>query len=222
MAQDVCHVVRSQLPHYSPTRMSGTFNHLVQSLTDKNLSAEQFSKRLELVPYAYCSKNNCIDKIKKIRKKYNRIAFNDLHRANNVIDQLTETKMGNCGENASVSAIVLKMNGINAVQAKLLLNNSSIDHEVCVFNRDNSKFNGRVNKNTIVVDSWLGIADFANNMFLKYKNLFYNFLNIGMPEKISKFSFGKIKQFNLSSKSIKLLKEDHPEFILKGNYSSKK
>ena len=57
-------------------------------------------------------------------------------------------------------------------------------HTVCAFNRDGSVCNQIENNNTIIVDSWCGMVDFANNMIHNYKNMFQEHFKIPKNKKI--------------------------------------
>ena len=105
-------------------------------------------------------------------------------------------------ETAGAAEIALKMNGVkNSYTANLSYNGNMLDHSVCVFNKDGSEFTGVVNNKTIIVDPWAGFADFANNAFVRYKNMFATHLGISGEGKF-KIEIPKefSKMFNLKEK----------------------
>lgn len=183
-AQWVSHMVNSAYPHISTSRLSADIK-VCQNNCVKPSEKDKFNKILDW-------KKKIRAKLKESRKEWHNISKNDYRLINNVINQLRYDKLGNCGEDAYLAETILKINGVdNACTAGLKFNGKPIDHCVCVFNKDGSKFKGRVSKNTIIIDPWFyGAADFASNMFLKYKNIGKKFF----PEinDSSKFSFRDI------------------------------
>ena len=128
------------------------------------------------------------------------------------IKQLAETHLANCHEMARATASILKMNGVeNAVVVPLKFPNPSVNHTVCVFNRDGSKFENVINNKTIIVDAWSGIVDFYNNAINKYKTIFNDFFKIDD----SKITVKHIEENPLSAEDIKLLKAQFSQFIQK-------
>ena len=79
----------------------------------------------------------------------------------------------NCAEEAIRTKIALEARGIKNVSVVNLTNGA--DHAFCVFNRDGSvftPFDGIINNQTVIVDTWLGKAGMANQMMKEYKTLF--------------------------------------------------
>ena len=79
-----------------------------------------------------------------------------------------------------------------------------------MFNKDGSEFTGVVNNKTIIVDPWAGFADFANNAFVRYKNMFATHLGISGE---GKFKIEIPRQYNLSEKNMEKIKEAYPELL---------
>ncbi len=212
-AQWVCHVVNTAYPHVSTTR----FNAPMLKIKQKN--PELYNEFLNQNPFHFSAPFNfkelkliamfdwqkrLIDKLNRVRKEWQYGCKTDSRRVNNLIGQLKYNKIGNCGEDAMLAEAILKLNGVdNACTAGLNVNNLNIDHSVCVFNRDGSMFDGKVTKNTIVIDPWLGTADFASNMFLKYKNLCKQYFS-NLKDN-SKISFRDIKSLDIPGEEALLL-----------------
>lgn len=220
-AQWVCHAVNSIYPHVSTTKFSAYLYKLKMQNPDvysRFLNKEPFFivdiKSLKELWLArmFDWQQKMVNKINKIRKEWLELSQNDYGCINNLIAQLKYEKMGNCGEDAMLAQAILKMNGIdNVYTAALKVKNTEIDHSVCVFNRDGSPLNGKVSKKTIIIDPWLGTADFASNMFLKYKNLCKNyFFRI---KDNSKIQLCNIKGSNISGEELLLLSLKHDEFL---------
>lgn len=223
-AQWVCHVVNTAFPHVSSTRLSAPMYKLKSE--NENLYNRFVSKNIlgVYIPYNYDElkllslfkwQKRLVDKLNSVRKDWQTGIHKSSKLVDNVINQLKFDKLGNCGEDALLSEAILKINGVkNSYTANLITDNSKIDHSVCVFNRDGSKFDGKVTKNTIIIDPWIGAADFAQNMFLKYKSLANKyFFNI---DDKSKLGLTNIKSLKLSGKDTFLLALKHGKLVYPG------
>ena len=107
----------------------------------------------------------------------------------------------------------MKLNNIhNATCATLFKKKNSfceeIDHAVCIFNRDGSLYNGKISKNTIIVDPWIGKVGFAQTVFkasgkLVIDGAVYDAISEGeYIEKDSKVKVVAIKNNNIIVKKI--------------------
>lgn len=242
-AQWVCHKINSELPHYSTTKFTPAYKKLIKDklfinnpYLDKNklkpksmddiyyiimmltkiplnqaqLQSNTIKKNLDLLNYS----KNLINKIGDARtiseQKFG------LKTVSSITYQLNKFKIGNCYEDAKMAELILTLNGIsNACTARLSTSSSKfIDHVICLFNKDGTPFDGNINKSTIIIDNWASKVDYAHNMNAFYKNMFNNYyFNISQDDKIKYIKFDK---FKLSSKKIKKLKKEYPQFIFNG------
>ncbi len=204
-AQWVARNVRS-FPHISTTRISAKMWDLQEqnwNLYDRFVSKKPFEHfvpqnehELKIVKL-FAWHKRIINRIAKAREEWGIGGKDDYRRVTNVMGQLKYNKIGNCGEDAFLSAAIVKMNGVkNVCTAKMKVDGSPIDHVVCVYNADDSIFNGKVKKDTIIIDSWIDQADFASNMFVKYRNLCQKFF-FDLKSK-SKISFREITPIELT------------------------
>ena len=125
---------------------------------------------------------------------------------------LEKYKLGNCQETAILAELILKINGIKNAQTVILKaenENVTLDHEICVFNRDGSAFS-KINRDTIVVDPWIDKADFAANMIEYYKNQCKFLFRIPEGQKIN---FLPYKHNNLTKKDITQFCIKYPKFL---------
>lgn len=150
--------------------------------------------------------------IGNIRKLLDNKAYPEILKT---LIMLQKYKVGNCLESATTAELILKVNGIKNGKTAILFhgtNNRNLDHAVCVFNRDGSLFDGQITKNTIIIDPWIGKADFAHNMFAHYKNMFKAHLNITDNTQIR---LEPSERVFLNAEEIKILKTKYPNFIFK-------
>lgn len=225
-AYKVCHVINHNLPHISYTKIAPMFKKLkfnapdcYSKFADSNpifpliLSNAQEKKLFGIFSF----ERNLIQKIQAIRdyrSSYSICTYNsDFIRLKSIISQLKYAKVGNCHEDANISGLIMRMNGYdNVYTANLKRGKYNLDHCVCIFNRDGSEFKGKLNRDTIVIDAWSGMCDFAGNMFKKYENTFANHFFI--PEQ-GNFCFDNVHKLKLSDIELEELKRMHPEFLLK-------
>lgn len=204
-AQWVCRKVRS-FPHISTTRISAKMWDLKEqnwNLYDRFTSTKPFehffpkNEHEFKITKLFAWQKRIIKRITYAREDWRVGAKDDYRKVSNIMGQLKYDKIGNCGEDAFLSAAITKINGVNNVcTAKMKIDNSPIDHIVCVFNADDSVFNGKIKKDTIIIDSWINQADFASNMFVKYKNLCQKFFFNLKPN--SEIGFREITPIKLS------------------------
>jgi len=129
-----------------------------------------------------------------------------------VLNMLEHYKLGNCYEDAKTAELILQMNNIkNTRTAFLLKNGHVIDHCICLFNKDGTKFDSKLKKgNTIIIDPWSQKADFVENMELFYKNLMKEHFNIQQHETLS---VKPILEFTLNNQKLYELRQRFPQFI---------
>ena len=213
-AQWVCQKVRS-FPHISTTHIAPS----VEELADKNI--ELYDRFMDKKPFEhfvantpkeaklvriFSWRNQLVDRITRARDEWYVGTKDNYKRVVNILNQFKYDRLGNCGEDAYLATAILKLNGIdNAYVAKIEVDNYWIDHVICVFNRDGSVFDGKSLKNTIIIDPWVGDADFAQNMFLKYKGQYKKFM-CGIKSD-SEIKLSKSDYVLFSQKELKVLQE---------------
>ena len=217
-AQWVCKTAKSVYPHLSTTWIAGKIFKYQENnpeLYDRFINKKSFEHII--------AKNNNEQNLlnlftwhKYLVQKINILRDTQLKNAqgkiNHIIEQVKHHKLGNCGEDAIIAETILKLNGVkNACTSSLKIDGALVDHSVCVFNKDGSEFNGKVSKDTIIIDPWFGDADFASNMFVKYKNLANDYFFRLHPR--AKISLTNIKSHKLSGADKIVLSLNHEKFL---------
>ena len=195
-AQWVCHKVKSEFPHLSSTKITPSIDRLEDKFpqaADKFMYYNPQAGRF--ISFDSPQEKRVISILHWFRMFIRDLNAQRMFRAANntdfgsmyaIISQLKFAKVGNCFENA--------------------------DHVVCLFNKDGSDFTGNVNKNTIIVDSWLGDADFADNMLGKYRSIYKDYLFV---PKDGKLSIERIEKLNLNEAEYQEFKDDFPQLLKK-------
>ena len=236
-AQWVCHTVNTVFPHTSSTRFFPQFKKFVMSQKEYVPTASEIDSMEKILDALYFVR----DKIKLEKLKFNpskanvklyekissyikniasigysrmRYEYNEKHGASYILGMLSKAKMGNCYEDAKAAELVLLMNGIkNACTASLEARFAGkINHNLCVFNLDGSKFNGVINKNTIVIDPWVQKADYADVMLKYYRNMCQKFFKIPNDKKLDITPTSKLE---ITQEEIEKIKKDFPKLIYK-------
>ncbi len=225
----VCQKINQNLPHISTTRL----NRLVDNVSLKNpkilneyyqLGSYDYSAALRALQARSSSKDSkvlgilswfnksALPNMNSAREAYSFPGLTNLERLEFNIRQLTNRRLGNCQENAVAATTILKMNGVkNACVASLKHDDAYIDHVVSVFNKDGSLFDGNIiNNKTIIIDSWLGIVDYANNYFAKYRPLLSEFMYI---PKDGKLSLHRVNHLNIDESEVFLAREKFANLV---------
>ncbi len=216
-AQWVCQKVRS-FPHISSTYWGAHLEKLEEQnpeIYNRFINQSSINRYIPKDPNAlkivkiFSWHKNLVRKINRARDEWNIGGENSYRKVNNILGQFKYEKLGNCGEDAYLAASILRMNGVeNACVTRMKIDSNWQDHVVCLFNKDGSSFDGKNLKKAIVIDPWLGIADFASNMSVKYKNLFQEmFCSL---KSNSDISFQKIDKVDFSEQELQLLKLKYP------------
>lgn len=168
--------------------------------------SKESKKNLEIL----AKSKELIRSVGKYRKKYKNMSMSLLAKT---LMMLEQNKIGNCLEDAILAELICKMNGIHNATLATLLNGSlekQLDHSVCVFNKDGSKFSGLITNNTIIIDPWTEKADFAKNMIPFYKNTMTESFNVNSDTNITLYP---VETIFLTEKEMKFLKEKYKCFI---------
>ena len=151
------HIMRNgnnQFPHISPYRVCMRHQH-------KNLPQHFFE---------------WMDKIGAVvdenRQKVS--SYNYVNVIKNELENVKESKLGNCGENSAITLAALIANGVKNFKVGLLLfdiitkekgkekilakRTYNTTHEMVVLNSTKEEYLDNKNKNAIILDSWMGFC----------------------------------------------------------------
>lgn len=221
-AQWVCHSINANFPHLSTTRIAPFIDKLEDKFPEVHDKFVSTNRLVGKLPQITNNKEKKIFQIFSWIKRLTRTLnlrreercplIGDYAKMSDVLSQFKYTKLANCGENAKLSALIMKLNGHkNVYTASIKVGNKHIDHVVCFFNKDGSKFDGTIKNNkTIMIDSWLNEADFANNMLIRYRNIYKDFMFI---PKDGKLSFRDIKSLDLTQEELAQLASEFPQLV---------
>lgn len=137
------------------------------------------------------------------------------------VENMKKYKNINCGDYTKLTQLMLKSNNIEAVNANIMTQKlRGLDHAVLLVNTPKNGFgiyykNSDL-KNIIVIDPWLGFADFANNAVVRYNSEFAKFL--GLENKYEKLFFDTYANPEISSKTVEFIQKAFPKLIQKKGF----
>lgn len=232
-AEWVSHIVNSTFPHFSATKHKPIFISYVekdQTFIRKLKSLQDTIDRIELNPHIkrYNSYKNPFEKILDFFY-YHTLSAQNLRCAcfENILEDLVpkpleminymkNEKIGNCMEDAVLTNIVLKLNGIkNATRIHLsnIINKNEeiIDHVVCIINPPNVPLKeGKLHPKAIIIDAWCGKSDFASNMLTYYRNLKDKHFHVN---KLKDVVYKPVSDDGLTPEILEKIKSEYPQLI---------
>ncbi len=214
-ADEICRRVHQEFPVYSNTKLE-RFNN-----ADKKHDCFNFI-------------NYVSSQIRELRNYYS-ISNEPSVNVFKMLPGLKKTRVGNCYEQASATCVALELNDYKNVGTHYLYaynpktkNIKDLDHVVSVVNIKTSNnyeyWNGidtvvtkhliKPNKDAIILDTWGGITDYANQAFVKYKS---NKYISDQLEEGDKLMLLPQYQLNLSGTEKKHLAALYPKLLLNEN-----
>lgn len=196
-ADKICRMVNREFPSISPS--------MVVSKASVNLNVKGFylGKRLQ---------KNLENNIRNIQWK---LRGYGVEYYKTVLDAIKENKLANCVEKARIANLIAQVSGYKSRIASLIAQKKGgvpedIDHAVVVLTNSKTIFDKIDDlKRIIVIDPWLGIADYGSNIALRYKNQYSKILDISKDSKIY-LNYG----IGISESETKALREAFPQFII--------
>ena len=138
-------------------------------------------------------------------------------KCSDLIDQIKNLKVGNCGECSFLAKVFAECNGLkNIYRADLYCGDEDIDHSVLFID----------DKKPYIIDPWLGFADYVPKAFERYVGEYFNFIfdeeEDDVEQYLLNFKKNAISVYNFShgkfSKGlITKLTNKYPELLLKGD-----
>ena len=220
-AQLVCRKVNSTYPHISVSKIRSNIHDLGVRYgvlnKEQKVSSLSFLQPNSMHNKAFRKLYNfgmrVSEKFFYIRKAWGTSQTFDALTVDKVLWLFKRHKMGNCGEEAFAAAALLRQRGYKNVYAvPITKNRERVDHAVCIYNFDDSPFKNKITNKTIIIDPWIGKADFAHNIFREYKNLYSSVWNISENDKLGT-SIRLIHKLDLDDMDIFCLGQKYPEFF---------
>ena len=136
------------------------------------------------------------------------------------VENMKKYKNINCADYTKLAELILAANGIKAVKAKIMTGHlKNLDHAVLIVNPSAKNFIAYKNQDLqkiIVIDPWLGFADYGSNAIVRYNSEFAQ--QLGLNDKFEKLVFASDHNPEISSKTVDYIREKFPQFLQKSGF----
>lgn len=137
------------------------------------------------------------------------------------LQNMKKYKNINCADYTKLAQLVLKANNVDAVNATIMTHGlKSLDHAVLIVKPHLEKYTifykNKDLKNLIIIDPWLGFADYGHNAVVRYNSEFSRYLGLG--EKYEQLGFVTRPNPEISPKTLEYIRETFPQFIQKKGF----
>ncbi len=206
-AEKFCRLVSEEFPVMSSTRYAEFTN------AEKTQRIKECIERLHEKDY------------KEIRIPFDQARSQKGHKEAilTLIKKIKEHKIANCADFAKLCSVICHMNGVEVIQPELYLVTKSgaitgeiVDHAVLMIKSTKMPFLEKLKnlKDTLIIDPWLGFADFAPNVERKFKGEYSKFFKIRDEYDIALTPYAP-QGIKFDKKTISALRKEYPQFILK-------
>ncbi len=176
-AEKICRLLNSEFPSISSTQIS-EFN-TTKSTPKFQLFAQNIEKRI-------------INFVREPSWK-DFMKFGDDKFYITFVDKIKKYKVANCSDRSKLYYLLAKINGLNSQKAEMILATSdgklgsAIDHAIQIFpiNGQEIKF-GKLSKmkDVLIIDPWLGFAEFAPKYEQRIKTDYHQFFQISDDQSV--------------------------------------
>ena len=204
-ADQICRMVNTQFPAISTSRLA---KRVESSSKYKKFYSKSFDLSHEIYP--------------RVRDKLALIKNDIIARYTKLVELVRKERLANCDEYTRLASLVCAANNMDSQPLVVkYISYDTLDLKPCnhvalaLVPKGDIKTIARMTcmKDVIVIDPWLGIADYAPNIAQKYKNMFPQYLNMKTDGEfvIVPNEFKK----TLHKEHFEEIREKFPEFVLK-------
>lgn len=206
-AEKVCRIINSEFPSLSSTKISEFYN------TKTNPYFQQYTHKIE---------NRIETKVRRPLWLSYRGEGSELPFYQTLVEKIKDIKAANCGDLSKLCRLICNMNGIPSHKAEMLIEKKdgqfggSIDHAIQILplKKESIAFKPFAKlKDVLIIDPWLGFAEFApkaEEKFLKEYNQFFNL------EDGSRIILDNYKDYEptVTDQVIRYFRQHFPQFII--------
>lgn len=206
-------VLLEQTPAINKRRSPKTMLEKVEDFVHYLFLSKENKKKFKIKKHIYDKIYQLIELRKNCLKKEN---LKKDSPTMEMLSYLEKEKIGNCLEDAMLSEIVLKLNGVKNVSRIHMYNlvngkEKTIDHSVCLINPPNVPIEkGYFHPKSIIVDAWSGKCDFAENMLRDYRNTRGKFFRVKGNKKTI---YEPAKEIPISNEDLEKIINKYPQLI---------
>lgn len=204
--EKVCRIINSEFPAISSTKISEF--HCAENNPTFQTFANNVCRRIrELIR-------------NPIWKGYKEGEEKDFYL--NLVNGIKQHKIANCADFSKLCNLICNINGIESKKAEMFLVKPDgrigemIDHAIHVISTSGKDIKmDKLNKlnNVVVIDPWLGFADYAPRAESRFKSDFHNFFKIpdGYSIMLNPYT---TKEPKITDKVTAFFRENFPQFII--------
>ena len=225
-ADKICRMVNTEFPSISSSSIIPRCSKTIQDKTRRFGEKLSRIENGEMPDERYNKKYYLFMRIDNNLRKFVREPFFE------TIDTIEENKVltkavkkyhfANCAELTRLANLICAVNGIKAQPVEMVACDSNdrvvsfIDHVALAVplkekNLEWSKMSKL--KDVIIIDPWLGLADFAQNVAMQYQNMFRKHLKLGTFEQVGINPQALVKP--ISERDFDTLKKEFPNLVFK-------
>ena len=203
-ADRICRMVNTEFASISSSKLSVKIN--------SNKEYDKFYRYVRDLGYKIYN---------KVRDKVALYKNDIFDRYKKMVELVKKERLANCDELTSLAGLICAANGIKSqplIVHKIendTLNKKSCGHVALALTKNGDiKKDVRMSdmKDVIIIDPWLGIADYAPNVAQEYKNLFPQYLNLKDNDEVIMVPANF--KFVFKEEDFARAKEEFPDFVI--------
>ena len=139
------------------------------------------------------------------------------------IQNIKKYHLANCADFAKLCSIICQANGVKVTQPRMFAGSSGgelgklVDHAVLMVQPKNNFIAKKMSelKDVIIIDPWLGFADFANNVERRFMGEYANFFKFPEGTKLRLINISDDSGIKMTPEIIDAVKEKFPQLVMK-------
>ena len=211
-AEKICRIINSEFPSISSTKISEFDN------TKINPYFQQYTTKVQ---------KRIDTEVRKPLWMAYRGEGSELPFYQTLVEKIKDIKAANCGDLSKLCRLICNMNGIPSYKAEMLIKKKdgqfggSIDHAIQILplhiTKESIAFKPFAKlKDVLIIDPWLGFADFAPKAEEKFLKEFSRFFCIEDGSKIILDVYKDLEP-KITTKVIEYFRQHFPQFIIDKN-----
>ena len=139
------------------------------------------------------------------------------------IRNIKDFHIANCADFAKLCSIICHTNGIEVTQPRIFAGSAGnelgklVDHAILMVKPKKNFICKKMSdlKDVIIIDPWLGFADFANNVEQRFMSEYSSFFKFPEGTKLRIINMSDDSGIKMTPEMIDAVKEQYPQFVVK-------
>lgn len=203
-ADKICRMVNTEFSSISSSKLSAKVN--------SNKKYDKFYQYARGLSYKL---------MHKVRDELVLYKSDIIERYKKIAELVKKEHLANCDELTCLAGLICAANGIKSQRLIVhKMENKTLDKKSCehvalaLTEKGDIKKDVRMSdmKDVIIIDPWLGLADYAPNVAQKYKNIFPQYLNLKDDDEV--FMVPANFKFVFQESDFERAREEFPNFVI--------